>query len=66
MLDRYERECDERDKIRITIKNEHSIAKKIREMYPTVKEYRKLTGDLQRAGYRIEERDNDVKIWKEI
>lgn len=66
MSDRYERECEEREQIRLTIKNEHNIAAKIREMYPIVKEYRKLTSDLRKAGYRIEDIDNDVRIWKEI
>lgn len=66
MSDRYERECERREQIQHTKRNEDKIATEAREVYPYVRKYRKLIADLGQAGYRIEENGDVLKIWKEI
>ena len=41
------------------------VAKRMRKLYPFVREYNKLFADLVKLGYKVDE-GKKLKIWKEV
>ena len=64
--DNHERETNEKFRLKTIDKNIEANVKRLRELRSKYCEYQVLKADLVKLGYKITERGDNVKVWKEL
>lgn len=64
--DMHERNCKDKENRQHFISREEELAEELRSLYQDYKDYCRLKKLFQKFGYKVEEKEDGISIYKEI